>query len=74
MSIQILVVDDHQIVREGVRSLLQSFRPEWSTLEAENANQAMQTIQNQKPNLHNGYYYARHQWAGVGIKAPQDRI
>lgn len=51
MSIQILVVDDHQIVREGVRSLLHSFRPEWSTLDAENANEAMQAIQNQKPNL-----------------------
>jgi two-component system nitrate/nitrite response regulator NarL len=51
MSVKILIVDDHYVVREGVRSLLNSFRPEWSTSEAQDATQAFEAVQSQKPDL-----------------------
>jgi DNA-binding NarL/FixJ family response regulator len=48
---QILIVDDHQIVREGVRSLITAMRPGWAISEAGDGAQAIQFIQGQKPDL-----------------------
>jgi DNA-binding NarL/FixJ family response regulator len=45
MPIRIFVADDHDIVREGVKSLLKS-RPEWTTCgEASNGTQAVSLIE-----------------------------
>jgi two-component system invasion response regulator UvrY len=51
MPIQILIVDDHQIVREGVRRLLDVVRPEWSITEAQDASQALELLKTYTPNL-----------------------
>jgi len=48
---KILVVDDHQIVREGVRSLLGTLRPAWTVSEAGDGAQAIDLIQNAAPDL-----------------------
>lgn len=48
---QILIVDDHQIVREGVRSLITTMRPGWATSEASDGTQAIKLIHDQKPDL-----------------------
>ncbi|HEX4381268.1 MAG TPA: response regulator transcription factor [Candidatus Acidoferrum sp.] len=51
MSKRIVVVDDHDVVRQGVRLILRS-RPEWSVVgEASNGNEAVQKIKSQKPDL-----------------------
>jgi DNA-binding NarL/FixJ family response regulator len=51
MSKRIVVVDDHDVVRQGVRLILRS-RPEWSVVdEASNGNEAVQKIRSQKPDL-----------------------
>ncbi|MGH9736741.1 MAG: response regulator [Candidatus Acidiferrales bacterium] len=47
----ILVVDDHQIVREGVRSLLAAWRPAWTVSEAGSGAQAMEAIRERVPDL-----------------------
>lgn len=51
MPIQILIVDDHQIVREGVRSLLKALRPIWNVAEAEDGTQAVEEIKHRKPDV-----------------------
>lgn len=48
---KILVVDDHQIVREGVRSLLATIRPEWTVSEAADGKQAIGMIKEAAPDL-----------------------
>jgi DNA-binding NarL/FixJ family response regulator len=51
MSKRIVVVDDHDVVRQGVRLILKS-RPEWSVVdEASNGNEAVQKIRSQNPDL-----------------------
>ena len=51
MSKRIVVVDDHDVVRQGVRLILRS-RPEWSVVdEASNGNEAVQKIKSQNPDL-----------------------
>lgn len=50
-SAEILIVDDHQIVREGVRSLLATLRPAWTVSEAPDGPQAMAMIRNAAPDL-----------------------
>jgi DNA-binding NarL/FixJ family response regulator len=51
MSKRILVVDDHDVVRQGVRLILRS-RPEWQVAgEAENGFQAIEKIQALDPDL-----------------------
>lgn len=47
----ILVVDDHQIVREGVRSLLTTLRPSWTVSEAASGTQAIDEIRERTPDL-----------------------
>ena len=49
MSVRIVIADDHEIVRQGVRRLLQS-RPEWEICgEAENGRQAVSLAQALNP-------------------------
>ena len=51
MSKRIVVVDDHDVVRQGVRLILRS-RPEWSVVdEASNGNEAVKKIKSQNPDL-----------------------
>ncbi len=47
----ILVVDDHQIVREGVRSLLSTLRTTWTIWEAASGTEAVAAIREQAPDL-----------------------
>lgn len=52
MSIKILIVDDHEVLREGLRSLLMRARPEWNVCgEASNGQQAIQLTQKLRPQL-----------------------
>lgn len=52
MSPRILIVDDHQIVRQGVRTLLAEFRPDWEIAgEASDASEALHAITALKPDL-----------------------
>jgi YesN/AraC family two-component response regulator len=48
---EILIVDDHQIVREGVRGLVNAQKPEWAISEAKDAQQAFEQIEKQNPDL-----------------------
>jgi DNA-binding NarL/FixJ family response regulator len=49
MSARIVIADDHEVVRQGVRRLLQS-RPEWEICgEAENGRQAVSLAQELNP-------------------------
>ena len=51
MSKRIVVVDDHDVVRQGVRLILRN-RPEWSVVdEAANGVEAVQKIKSQNPDL-----------------------
>lgn len=51
MTTRILIVDDHQIVREGVRSLLNTARPEWELSQAADGTQAVVAIWGGNPDL-----------------------
>lgn len=51
MPTRILIVDDHHIVREGVRSLLKAVRPDWVLTEAENGSQAVNAVSEERPDL-----------------------
>ena len=51
MTTRILIVDDHQIVRQGVVSLLKTLRPAWVVTEAEDSIQALQLVQKEKTSL-----------------------
>lgn len=49
MSVRIVIADDHEVVRQGVRRILQS-RPEWEICgEAENGRQAVSLAQELNP-------------------------
>jgi DNA-binding NarL/FixJ family response regulator len=51
MPKRIVVVDDHDVVRQGVRLILKS-RPDWSVVdEASNGNEAVKKIKSQNPDL-----------------------
>lgn len=47
----ILVVDDHEIVREGVRSLLTASRPSWTVSEAGSGAAAIEAIREKVPDM-----------------------
>lgn len=48
----ILIVDDHEIVRQGIRSLLESARPEWNIVgEAENGAEAVENVKSLQPDV-----------------------
>jgi len=49
---RILIVDDHEIVREGIRTLLAKARPEWEICgEVGDANQAIEAVKALKPDV-----------------------
>jgi DNA-binding NarL/FixJ family response regulator len=52
MSARILIVDDHEVLREGLKSLLAKLRPEWTICgEATDGKEAIQAAQELKPDL-----------------------
>jgi DNA-binding NarL/FixJ family response regulator len=52
MKPKVLIVDDHEIVREGIRRLLSGSRPDWDICgEATNGKQAIEAIQFLKPDV-----------------------
>jgi DNA-binding NarL/FixJ family response regulator len=52
MKAKILLVDDHEIVREGIRSLLRRSRPDWEICgEASNATEALNVVKNLEPDI-----------------------
>jgi len=49
---RILIVDDHEIVREGIRTLLSRARPDWNICgEASNGEDAIQLTSEMKPDV-----------------------
>jgi YesN/AraC family two-component response regulator len=52
MTAQILIVDDHEVLREGLKSLLAKSRPDWLICgEATDGEQAIQLAQELKPDV-----------------------
>jgi DNA-binding NarL/FixJ family response regulator len=52
MSARILIVDDHEILRDGLKSLLARAHPDWVVCgEGADGNQAIQLAQELKPDL-----------------------
>jgi two-component system nitrate/nitrite response regulator NarL len=52
MTAKILIVDDHEIVREGIRALLNRLRPEWNICgEASNGLDAIEAAKTLKPDV-----------------------
>jgi DNA-binding NarL/FixJ family response regulator len=52
MAPKILVVDDHEIVREGIRTLIGRSRPDWVICgEASNARQALEAVKGVNPDI-----------------------
>jgi DNA-binding NarL/FixJ family response regulator len=52
MTARILIVDDHEVLREGLKSLLAKARPDWEVCgEGTDGNQAIQLAQELKPDL-----------------------
>jgi DNA-binding NarL/FixJ family response regulator len=52
MPARILIVDDHEVVREGVKTLITRSRPEWSICgEATDGEQAVEAVQALRPDV-----------------------
>jgi DNA-binding NarL/FixJ family response regulator len=52
MAVRILMVDDHEILREGVRSLLAKLRPDWEIVgEAADGEEAISRTRKLKPDI-----------------------
>jgi DNA-binding NarL/FixJ family response regulator len=52
MTHRILIVDDHEIVREGIRTLLSRARPQWEIVgEAINGKLAIEAVKELKPDV-----------------------
>ena len=52
MKPKVLIVDDHEIVREGIRKLLTGSRPGWEICgEAANGKQAVDSVKSLKPDV-----------------------
>ncbi len=52
MTARILIVDDHEIVREGIRTLLGRTRPEWTICgESVNGEQAIEAVKALRPDV-----------------------
>lgn len=52
MSARILIVDDHEVVRQGVRSVLKHSRPQWEICgEASDGQQAIEAVKSLKPDV-----------------------
>ena len=51
MAVKILLADDHEVVRQGLRTILKA-RPEWEIVgEAENGQQAIESVRDLKPDV-----------------------
>jgi len=49
---RILIADDHDIVRQGIRSIIKKFRPEWDICgEVTNGNAAIEAVQKLVPDV-----------------------
>ena len=52
MATKILIVDDHEIVREGIRTLIARARPNWEIIgEASSGAQALEMCETLKPDV-----------------------
>jgi DNA-binding NarL/FixJ family response regulator len=52
MSVTILIVDDHEVVREGVRTIINRARPQWEICgEASNGQEAIDTAIRLRPDI-----------------------
>jgi DNA-binding NarL/FixJ family response regulator len=52
MPPRILLADDHEIVREGIRTLIARSRPEWEICgEARDGEEALEAVRNLKPDV-----------------------
>ncbi len=52
MPPRILLVDDHEIVREGIRTLMARSRPDWEICgEAGNGEEAVEAVKSLKPDI-----------------------
>lgn len=52
MPTRILLVDDHEIVREGIRTLIARSRPEWEICgEARDGAEALEAVRTLKPDI-----------------------
>ncbi|HEY3972294.1 MAG TPA: response regulator transcription factor [Candidatus Sulfotelmatobacter sp.] len=52
MPAKILIVDDHEVVREGIRTLITRARPQWEICgEASNAREAIELCRSLKPDV-----------------------
>ena len=52
MSARIMIVDDHEIVREGIRTIIGRSRPQWIVCgEASNGEQAIEAVKALKPDV-----------------------
>jgi len=52
MEARILIVDDHDVVRQGVRSIIAKARPEWEICgEAADGEQAVKAVMDLKPDI-----------------------
>jgi DNA-binding NarL/FixJ family response regulator len=52
MSVRILLVDDHEIVREGIRTLITRSRPDWVICgEARDGEEALEAVRTLKPDI-----------------------
>jgi DNA-binding NarL/FixJ family response regulator len=52
MPPRILLADDHEIVREGIRTLIARARPEWEICgEARDGEEALEAVRNLKPDV-----------------------
>jgi DNA-binding NarL/FixJ family response regulator len=51
MAVRILLADDHEVVRQGLRTILKA-RPEWDIIgEAENGQQAIDSVRELRPDI-----------------------
>lgn len=51
MAVRILLADDHEVVRQGLRTILKA-RPDWEIVgEAENGQQAIEAVRDLKPDV-----------------------
>jgi DNA-binding NarL/FixJ family response regulator len=52
MATRILLVDDHEIVREGIRTLITRSRPEWEICgEARDGEEALESVRALRPDV-----------------------
>ena len=52
MPVRVLIVDDHEVVREGVQNIINKARPEWEICgEAANGQEAIDAAKRLKPDI-----------------------